>query len=71
MVKYTQLRAAAGLEERIDHLVTMNALPPDVLPATRRQVYADIFTNRLECFSAAVGILLRRPRARRRARGYH
>ncbi|MGA8806404.1 MAG: hypothetical protein WB973_00910, partial [Thermoanaerobaculia bacterium] len=47
MLKYSQLRAAAGLEERIDHLVTMSALPPDVPPATRRQVYSDIFTNRL------------------------
>jgi len=47
MVKYSQLRAAAGLEQRIDHLVTMNALPPDVTPAARRQSYSDIFTNRL------------------------
>jgi hypothetical protein len=47
MVKYTQLRAAAGLEERIDHLVTMSALPPDVPLSTRRQLYSDIFTNRL------------------------
>jgi hypothetical protein len=47
MVKYTQLRAATGLEERIDHLVTMSALPPDVLLATRSHVYSDIFTNHL------------------------
>jgi hypothetical protein len=47
MVKYTQLRAAAGLEQRIDHLVTMSALPPDVPPTTRRQVYSEVFTNRL------------------------
>jgi hypothetical protein len=47
MVKYTQLRAAAGLDERIDHLVTMCALPPDVPLATRRHVYSDIFTNHL------------------------
>jgi len=47
MVKYSQLRAAAGLEQRIDHLVTMNALPPDVPPATRAQSYSDVFNNRL------------------------
>jgi len=47
MVKYTQLRAAAALEERIDHLVTMCALPLDVPLSTRRQVYSDIFINRL------------------------
>jgi hypothetical protein len=47
MVKYTQLRAAASLEQRIDHLVTMCALPPDVPMSTRRQVYSDIFSNRL------------------------
>jgi hypothetical protein len=47
MVKYTQLRVAAGLEERIDHLVTMSILPPDVPKSTRRQTYSDIFTNRL------------------------
>jgi len=47
MVKYTQLRAASSLEERIDHLVTMCALPPDVPISTRRQVYSDVFSNRL------------------------
>ncbi|HEV7428238.1 MAG TPA: cache domain-containing protein [Thermoanaerobaculia bacterium] len=48
LVKYTQLRAAASLEQRIDHLVTMNALPPDVPPATKRQVYSDIYRNPLK-----------------------
>jgi hypothetical protein len=47
MVKYSQLRAAAALEQRIDHLVTMNALPSDVPLSTRHQAYSDIFTNRL------------------------
>jgi hypothetical protein len=48
LVKYTQLRAAASLEQRIDHLVTMNALPPDVPAATKRRGYADIYRNPLE-----------------------
>jgi len=43
LVKYTQLRAAASLEQRIDHLVTMNALPPDVPPATKQQAFSDLF----------------------------
>jgi hypothetical protein len=47
MLKYSQLRAAAGLEQRIDHLMTMSALPPDVPPPTTRQLYSDVFTNRL------------------------
>ncbi|MBV9186498.1 MAG: cache domain-containing protein [Acidobacteria bacterium] len=47
MVKYSQLRAAAALEQRIDHLITMNALPADVPTAFQRQAYSDIFTNHL------------------------
>ena len=61
MVKYTQLRAAAGLEERIDHLVTMCALPPDVPLSTRRQVYTDIFTNRLGMLFGSSWRLLPKP----------
>jgi len=47
MVKYGQLRAAADLEQRVDHVVTLNALPPDVPPASSRYVYSDILSNRL------------------------
>jgi hypothetical protein len=45
LVKYGQLRAAAGLEHRIDHIVTLNALPTGT---DRRRVYSDILANRLD-----------------------
>jgi hypothetical protein len=48
MVKYSQLRAAAGLVQRIDRLATLNALPPDVAPATKDRSYLDIFANDLD-----------------------
>jgi hypothetical protein len=48
LVKYSQLRAAAGLEQRIDHLVTMNALPPDAAEPTKRESYSDVFRNHLD-----------------------
>jgi len=47
MVKYGQLRAAADLEHRIDHLVTLNALPANAPPENTRYVYADILSNRM------------------------
>jgi hypothetical protein len=47
MVKYGQLRAAADLEHRIDHIVTLNALPQKAtLPATR-YLFSDLLSNRL------------------------
>jgi hypothetical protein len=63
LVKYSQLRAAAGLERRIDHLVTMNALPPDAAEPTKQESYSDIFRNHLTSSSAARGISLRRRKA--------
>lgn len=48
LVKYSQLRTAASLEQRIDHLVTMNALPPDVPPATKLDSFSDVFRNPVE-----------------------
>ena len=47
MVKYGQLRAATDLEHRIDHVVTLNALPVDASPEIARGVYSDILSNRL------------------------
>ena len=46
LVKYGQLRAAAGLEHRIDHVVTLNALPKGT--DNSRRVYSDILANRLD-----------------------
>lgn len=68
MVKYSQLRAAAGLEQRIDHLVTMNALPPDVPLATRRQSYSDVFTNRLHMLFSSNWYLAPTPKGVKAAR---
>lgn len=48
MVKYGQLRSAAGLEQRIDQIVTMSALPPHAKPEVTRLLFADMFSNRLE-----------------------
>jgi hypothetical protein len=47
MVKYGQLRAAAGLEQRIDQIVTLSALPPLAKPEVTRHLFDDILTNRL------------------------
>jgi len=47
MVKYGQLRAAAGLEQRIDQIVTLSVLPPHAKPDVTRHLFDDLFTNRL------------------------
>jgi hypothetical protein len=42
LVKYSQLRAASSLEHRIDHIITLSVLPPDVPRDRKKQVYSDI-----------------------------
>jgi hypothetical protein len=46
LVKYAQLRAASDLEHRIDHVVTMNAVP-NMDPGLSGSVYGDILQKRL------------------------
>jgi hypothetical protein len=47
MVKYGQLRLAADLEHRIDHLATLNAMPRSAPPEGWRRFYADILAYSL------------------------
>jgi hypothetical protein len=47
MVKYGQLRIAADLEHRIDHLATLNAMPSSATPTAKSMFYRDIFSNPL------------------------
>jgi hypothetical protein len=47
MVKYGQLRAAAGLEQRIDQIVTMSVLPPHAKADVTWFLFSDILSDRL------------------------
>src|SRR4051794_3544208 len=47
MVKYGQLRTAADLEHRIDHIITLNALPPEATWPTTRPLFQDVLSNQL------------------------
>jgi len=47
MVKFGQLRTAADLEHRIDHIVTLNALPPEAPEAYTRFLFSDVLPKKL------------------------